>query len=500
MKVLAAEFAERATRTPDALAIVDELGSHTVGEVMTAARALSETIGEFVDGAPTVLVQADNTWRTLAAAIGVGLRGGLIAVISKHASLSEFNLACEDLLPEVVVASPGVIDAWSCSNDVFDASAEALNGWVLRSKRGASSGSERWRGGSIAAMTSGSTGRPKCVIQSEDAVRYAARCTIDAVGLEPGDSVGALVPLSSVAAFCFGLYLPAMLGGTMVGLNSWNPPDAVDLMREQEVGWTMLVPTMALQLSMVEGSEDALKSLKAMTVGGGPMDTGALERAEIKLGTKFLRVFGMSECLGHTTPLPTDPVEIRLGRDGRPFPGTTLRIVDESGTEVGLDVVGHAQVNGPSLFVGYARDGLPQPPEVTDDGFFPTGDLACLNGDGTVSIVGREKQIIIRGGRNIDINQVEAAVAGMSDVIQVCVVPVPDELLGERAAALIVTDSVDLTIETVTSFLEQAGIPKHNWPEYVHVVPELPQNRIGKLSRRDAVALARELSSTRAAK
>lgn len=496
MQVLAAEFAERAAHTPEALAIVDESGSHTIGEIVAAARSFSEAIGEFVDGAPTVLVQADNSWRTLATAIGVGMRGGLIAVISRHASPSEFNLACEDLLPDVVVASEDVVNVWAPPTEVFEAVTEILDGWILRSKRGTTAGSERWRGGSIVAMTSGSTGRPKCVIQSEDAVRYAAQSTIDAVGLVPGDAVGALVPLSSVAAFCFGMYLPAMLGGTMVGLDSWKPDAAVALMESQQVSWTMLVPTMALQLSMVEGSEGSLASLKAMTVGGGPMDTGALERAESKLGTKFLRVFGMSECLGHTTPLPTDPVDIRLGRDGRPFPGTDLRVVDEAGNRLDDGLVGLAQVKGPSLFVGYARGGEPQPPELTEDGYFTTGDLARLNPDGTISIVGREKQIIIRGGRNIDINQVEAAIAGMPEIAQVCVVPVPDPLLGERAAALVVTDSAQLTFSQVTDYLENAGVPKYNWPEFVHIVLELPQNRVGKLSRPDAIAIAKELSTT----
>ena len=95
-------------------------------------------------------------------------------------------------------------------------------------------------------------------------------------------------------------------------------------------------------------------------------------------------------------------------------------------------------MRGPSLFVGYARDGAPQPPEVTEDGFLPTGDHARVNEDGTINILGREKQVIIRGGRNIDINEMEAALAAIPGVAQVCVVPVPDTVLGERAAALIV--------------------------------------------------------------
>jgi non-ribosomal peptide synthetase component E (peptide arylation enzyme) len=269
----------------------------------------------------------------------------------------------------------------------------------------------------------------------------------------------------------------------------------VALLRDRQVAWTMLVPTMALQLSLVAGSEGSLSSLKAMTVGGGPMNAHALETAELHLGTRFLRVFGMSECLGHTTPLPSEPVETRLGRDGRPFPGTVVRVVDAEGRPLADGEVGNAQVRGPSLFVGYARDGAPRPPELTADGFFPTGDLARVNDDGTINILGREKQVIIRGGRNIDINEVEAALAAIPGVAQVCVVPVPDDLLGERAAALVVSAGPVLDLETVRAHLAAADFPKFKWPEFVHAVPALPQNRVGKLDRSGAVALATELSA-----
>jgi non-ribosomal peptide synthetase component E (peptide arylation enzyme) len=131
---------------------------------------------------------------------------------------------------------------------------------------------------------------------------------------------------------------------------------------------------------------------------------------------------------------------------------------------------------------------------VTADGFFPTGDLARVNEDGTINILGREKQVIIRGGRNIDINEVEAALAAIPGVAQVCVVPVPDELLGERAAALVVSTGRALDLDTVREHLAAADFPKFKWPEFVYVVPTLPQNRVGKLDRNSAVALATELA------
>jgi acyl-CoA synthetase (AMP-forming)/AMP-acid ligase II len=495
MKLLAREFADRAERAPDDVAVVDALGTHTVGGVMHAARELAVALEESLGGSPTVLVQADNTWRTLATALAVGLRDGMVAVFSGHAVSSEFALAMEDIEPDAVVASDGAIQQWAVTGELFPDKRGVLDGWALATTGRPVSDVGRWRGGVAVAMTSGSTGRPKCVVQSEESLRYAGRSTIEAIGLEPGDAVGAFVPLSSVAAYCFGMYLPAMLGSPMVCIGSWKPDDALEAMATHDVRWTMLVPTMALQLSVRPSSAGKLVGLKAMTVGGGPMDAGALGRAEQVLGTKFIRVFGMSECLGHTTTSPGEDASTRLGADGRPFPGTEVRAVGDDGKALPAGEVGAAQVRGPSLFVGYARGGRPQPPDLTSDGFLPTGDLVRLNPDGTLTVLGRQKQIIIRGGRNIDINEVEAAVARIPSVAQVCVVPVPDELLGERVAALVVSTDPGLTLGGVTASLEADGFPKAKWPEFVFVVPDLPQNRVGKLSRPDAVRLAAELAA-----
>ena len=493
MQLLAREFAERAERAPADVAVIDALGVHTVGEVMAAARGLASALEEALGGSPTLLVQADNTWRTLATALAVGLRGGMVAVLSSHAVATEFELAMEDIEPDAVVAADGVLGDWAVSASALPDKRAVLDGWTLVTSGRPASDVARWAGGAAVAMTSGSTGRPKCVVQSEESLRYAGRSTIDAIGLSRGDAVGAFVPLSSVAAFCFGMYLPAMLGGPMVCIDSWRPDDALDAMAAHDVRWTMLVPTMALQLSVRPAAQGRLSGMKAMTVGGGPMDAGALGRAEQVLGTKLIRVFGMSECLGHTTTRPDEDAETRLACDGRPFPGTVVRAVGEDGRPLSAGEVGAAQVRGPSMFVGYARAGRPWPPGLTADGFLPTGDLVRPNRDGTITILGREKQIIIRGGRNIDVNEVEAAVARIPSVAQVCVVPLPDELLGERVAALVVSAGAPLGLAEVTTHLTAEGFPKAKWPEFVFDVPDLPQNRVGKLSRPEAVRLAREL-------
>jgi non-ribosomal peptide synthetase component E (peptide arylation enzyme) len=236
-----------------------------------------------------------------------------------------------------------------------------------------------------------------------------------------------------------------------------------------------------------------LRRVRAITVGGGPMDQAALSRTEKTLGTRILRVFGMSECLGHTTPRPDDDVAIRLGRDGRPFPGTTVRAVDRDGRVLPPAEQGRAEVKGPSLFCGYARNGEVEPPALSPDGFFATGDLVVVHGDGTISIMGREKDVIIRGGRNIDITEVELAVASHPAVSQACVVPVSDELLGERVAVLVVTTEARLDLAGVTRHLAERGLAKTKWPEFVFQVAEIPQTRVGKVARPQAREVAQRM-------
>jgi acyl-CoA synthetase (AMP-forming)/AMP-acid ligase II len=492
MRQLVADLDRRAATAPDDVVAVDAEGPHRLADVLDRAAALAAELDARTGPGPTLMVQADNSWRTLVAAVAVGRLDGTLALLSRHTTREEFVGACEDVDPDAVVLSSEV----AATIAPGPRHAEVLDGWSLTARRARGGG--RWGDGAVIGLTSGSTGRAKGVVQSEDALRYAGRATIDAVGLRPGDTVAALVPLSSAAAICFGLYLPLLLGGRVLLLDRWDPAVAVGLMAAHDARWTMCVPTMALQMGTAARRGGELHAMTAMTVGGGPMDAGALGRAEEHLGTRILRVFGMSECLGHTTSLPDDDPVTRLGTDGTPFPGTELRAVDEDGVRLPAGSTGRAQVRGPSLFVGYARAGEVVPPALTDDGFLPTGDLVAVAADGTVSVRGREKDIIIRGGRNIDVTEVETAVARHPQVDQVCVVPVSDEVLGERVAVLLVTPRDDLDLPELQRHLADLGLMKGKWPEYVFRVESLPQNRVGKLSRSDAARWAEELRAVRA--
>ncbi|WP_155059687.1 class I adenylate-forming enzyme family protein [Streptomyces blattellae] len=494
MRQTVREFYDRAEQA-DFTAVIDDHGHHSARGLLRSATELADEMTP--DGTPggTVLLQADNSWRTVAATLAVGLTGGVLALVNRHTTRAEFAAAVADIRPDVLVADPAALDEWDGGRARPDArTAEALDGWSVRAARGPRDVS-RWSGGTLIGLTSGSTGRPKGVVQSESALRYACSCTIDVNGLRDGDAVAAVVPLSSTAAYCFGTCLSLMLGGPLVLAGRWDQRAALERMAAHDVRWTMCVPTMALQMGSAAAGSKVLDGVRSITVGGGPMDRGALARAERSLGTTILRVFGMSECLGHTSPRPDDPEDIRLGRDGRPFPGTDLRAVAADGTVLGPGATGRAQVRGPSLFLGYARDGKVEPPDLTPDGFFPTGDLLVTGADGTVTVMGREKDVIIRGGRNLDITEIERAVAAHPSVARACVAPVPDPLLGERAAVLVVVEegSAELGLDELTAHLAGTGLSKTKWPEFAFTVSELPQTTVGKLDRSGARRLARDL-------
>ena len=168
--------------------------------------------------------------------------------------------------------------------------------------------------------------------------------------------------------------------------------------------------------------------MKAMTVGGGPMNADALQRAEQTLGTTFLRVFGMSECLGpHHRPAVRGRRSIRLGATVGRSPAPRSAWSTRTGGAAPAARRAPPRSGAPRCSSATPAPAIRTPPTLTPDGFLPTGDRARVNDDGTITILGREKQIIIRGGRNIDINEVEAAVAALPGVAQVCVVPVPDD-------------------------------------------------------------------------
>lgn len=181
----------------------------------------------------------------------------------------------------------------------------------------------------------------------------------------------------------------AVVGGPLVVISRWDSGRALTRMAVNHARWTLCRPSMADEMgaAAAEGAR-SIPGFRSITVVGAYRGTerGVLARAEQALGTKILRGYGTSEFLGPISPRPEDPEAIRLGRDGRPVPGTEVRAVAPDGAVLGPGVIGRAEVRGPSLLLGHAHDGKTEPPVLSEDGFFATGDLLMTSEEGTVTV------------------------------------------------------------------------------------------------------------------
>jgi acyl-CoA synthetase (AMP-forming)/AMP-acid ligase II len=481
----------RGRDAPGAPLVVDDEGVHTLGEVLEHSHAVAGAVRAITAERPTVAAEARNDWRTVAIGLAVAALDGTLALVPAGLGRRDAELALEDVDPDLLLASPAATEAWT---DAVSDQAR-LDDWRIAVFDGARlDARERWGAGVLIGLTSGSTGRAKAIVHTEASLAYAVDCLLDAVGLAAGEAVGVVSPLSSGPAFCFGPYLAFRHGSPLVLVGRWDAGAVLERFGAASVRWFMGVPTHVLRLAEAARTTGRdLACLRAISVGGGPMAPGAMRAAEAALNAPLLRMFGMTECLGHTTVSLDDEDEIRLGTEGRAFPGTEHLVLDASGTELPRGETGEAFVRGPSLMLGYADSGRLAPAPVLSSGHFPTGDLVRISRDGILRVTGRKKNQIMRAGKGIDAVEVETAIVRHPAVAEVCVVAVPQPTLGEQAAALVVAvDGREVDAAEIVSFLGRSGVSKHKWPEHFVTCDELPRTDTGKLARARAAEIARE--------
>jgi cyclohexanecarboxylate-CoA ligase len=224
------------------------------------------------------------------------------------------------------------------------------------------------------------------------------------------------------------------------------------------------------------------RTLRTWVCAGAPIPRVLVQRAKREMDLDVLSCWGMTENAGLSITRKTDPQEKVFTTDGRALPGCEVRVVDENKRPVRADTVGHLQARGITHFVGYHK--RPQLNSIDADGWFDTGDLARMDGDGYIRIVGRTKDVIIRGGENIPVAEVENLIYRHPNVAECAVVGMPDERLGERGCAFVVPKAdTSLTLAELARFLSGEGMAKQYWPERLELLPEMPRTPSGKIQK-----------------
>jgi non-ribosomal peptide synthetase component E (peptide arylation enzyme) len=191
--------------------------------------------------------------------------------------------------------------------------------------------------------------------------------------------------------------------------------------------------------------------------------------------------WGLTEFPVATSPSPDGEPDILDHTVGRPVPGVSVRVVDESEREVAPGEDGELRLKGPQCFLGYVDETL-NAEAFDDDGWFRSGDRGRIDADGNVIVTGRIKDAIIRNAENISALEIEGVLATHSSVADVAVIGVPDSRTGERVCAVVVPKAgAQVTLSSLAEHCQASGLSRHKSPERLEVVEELPRNLTGKV-------------------
>jgi acyl-coenzyme A synthetase/AMP-(fatty) acid ligase len=262
-------------------------------------------------------------------------------------------------------------------------------------------------------------------------------------------------------------------------LDRWDSAAATDLISRFSAGWSIGVP-FHLNSLLPGARSGRIPSLEMFLVGGTNVSNALVETANAA-GIVACRTYGSTENPTVTQCSIDTPLEIRTRTDGFPMPGIRLRIVGDDGSHVEPGRVGEVLVRGPETFLGYIDQDLNKE-AFTEDQWFRTGDLGMIDGDGALTITGRKKDIIIRGGENISAKEVEDLLSKHESILEAAVVGQPDELMGERLCAFVVLQpDCSLYLAELENYFRLRAVSRFKTPEKLFVIHEFPRNESGKI-------------------
>jgi cyclohexanecarboxylate-CoA ligase/acyl-CoA synthetase len=339
----------------------------------------------------------------------------------------------------------------------------------------------------IAAVlfTSGTEADPKGALHSHNTLLANNRALAQILGLGRGDHIFMASPLGHGTGYGFGLRLAIFLGSKLVLQETWQPQDAARLISQERCAYTHASTPFAHDLLAVPGLDDLdLTSLRYFVTGGASVPTGFAQLIKDQVGCLLLRLYGQTEAFMTTLNRPDDAFETLETRDGRPVPGVEVQIWGDTGDPVGAGEEGEAACRGPHRCLGFLNDPERTRAAIDEEGWLRMGDLCTIDERGYLTVVGRKKEVISRGGYKYSPREIEDILALHPAVSRIAIVRAIDERLGEKACAFVVTRDVHaLTLEEIGDYLREQGVAPFKWPERLELVDVLPTTASGKVQK-----------------
>jgi acyl-CoA synthetase (AMP-forming)/AMP-acid ligase II len=337
-------------------------------------------------------------------------------------------------------------------------------------------------------FTSGTTGLPKGALYCNRQLAFITRTDVG----DTWDGGGRSFTGTSFAHLGFMTKLQGNLrrGGTTFITSRWRAADALALLERERMTTVAGVPTqLALMLRRPDFDAYDLSSVAFIVVGGGPVTPGLVEEARRRFGARLSTRYSCTEAgIGLGTAFD-DPEEDAIESVGRPHPSVALALLDEHDRPVAAGSVGHVCLRSPAVMSRYWRDDAQTAAAFTADGFVRTGDLGWLDDRNRLHLVGRAKEMYVRGGYNVYPVEVEGVLSNHPDVAAVAVVPRADHVMGEIGVAVVVPRDGGRppSLDALREFA-RADLAAYKLPEAVHVVEALPLTAMEKVDRRALTA------------
>ena len=344
------------------------------------------------------------------------------------------------------------------------------------------------------AFTSGTTGLPKGVMHSDNTLLANGRMMVRDWHHDQHSILVALSPLSHhIGTVSIEQWLAAGLQLVIHNFAAGKP--ALDWIIESQGTYVMGVPTHAMDIleDVRRRGLTAMGQVTSFYMAGSPIPREVAEQF-LRIGVTPQNVYGMTENGSHQYTLPTDPTSTIVATCGRAAQGYEVRIFDAEHPdhEVAQGQVGEIGGRGGLLMLGYFDDQTATENSFNRSGWFMSGDLGVFDEQGCLQIVGRKKDLIIRGGHNIHPARIEDLTHRHPDVVKAAVFPIADDRLGERVC-LSILQRAGATIDPqqVLQHLHEVGLSKYDMPEYFIVMPAFPLTASGKILKRELIEMTK---------
>ncbi len=334
--------------------------------------------------------------------------------------------------------------------------------------------------------TSGSTGQPKAAVHSHRTVLAHARNSIASHQLSSADRSLLVLPLYHINAECVTLGPALLSGGSVVVPHHFSVSQFWDWLDEHRCTWSALVPTIISQLldwkdPRADSREAAFQRIRFLRSSSAPLSPSLHREFLDKFKLLLIQAMGSTEG-GNIFSNPQPPGENKIGSPGLPW-GFETKIVNREGVEVPPGEPGEVLLRGPAVMQGYYKDPEGTAAVFDPDGWFHTGDLAYRDEDGYFFVVGRSKELIIKGGMNIAPKQIDEVLESHPAVLEAAAVGVPDRYVGEDLIAFAVLRAGAASDERELLEFCESRLGHFKTPTRIHFVKDLPKGPSGKVQR-----------------